>query len=344
MQSTVWDEAVKIAGADPDFHRRDLFEAHRRGRLPRVGAGGAAVHRRTRPTSFPFDHLDADQADSRGAGAAAGDRPHGARPLARQLFCRDRAGGVLPVAPGARHRFLATTRCCRAGCSRTWTRSCRAWARPNFAQIPINAPKCPFAQPAARRPHADAAAQGPCGLRAQHACRPTRRVRSQAQGLRQRGAGRRRRTGRVRAESFADHYSQARQFLRSQSEPEQAHMASALVFELSKVEHPHVREAMVGHLLRDRRRPGPARGRRPGHGRRCRRAATPAEPVQDLATLAGAAHHRQRMKPTLARALCRHPGRRRLGRYGRSPTLKKARGKGGRHASRSWRPRWVASR
>ena len=27
LQSTAWDEAVKIAGADPDYHRRDLFEA-----------------------------------------------------------------------------------------------------------------------------------------------------------------------------------------------------------------------------------------------------------------------------------------------------------------------------
>ena len=43
-------------------------------------------------------------------------------------------------------------------------------------------------------------------------------------------------------------YSQARQFYRSQTAYEQAHIASALVFELSKVEHPHVREAMVGHL------------------------------------------------------------------------------------------------
>ena len=54
--------------------------------------------------------------------------------------------------------------------------------------------------------------------------------------------------GRVRAASFADHYSQARLFYRSQTAPEQAHIASALVFELSKVETAHVREAMVGHL------------------------------------------------------------------------------------------------
>jgi len=54
--------------------------------------------------------------------------------------------------------------------------------------------------------------------------------------------------GRIRPESFADHYSQARQFYLSQTVYEQAHIASALVFELSKVEHPHIREAMVGHL------------------------------------------------------------------------------------------------
>jgi len=54
--------------------------------------------------------------------------------------------------------------------------------------------------------------------------------------------------GRVRAESFADHFTQARLFYRSQTSPEQAHIASALVFELSKVQTPHVREAVVGQL------------------------------------------------------------------------------------------------
>ena len=54
--------------------------------------------------------------------------------------------------------------------------------------------------------------------------------------------------GRTRPASFADHYSQARMFYRSQTKHEQAHMASAFVFELSKVDHPHIRRAIVGHL------------------------------------------------------------------------------------------------
>lgn len=54
---------------------------------------------------------------------------------------------------------------------------------------------------------------------------------------------------RLRPESFADHYSQARQFFNSQTGPEQTHIAMALTFELSKVEEVVIRERMVAHLL-----------------------------------------------------------------------------------------------
>lgn len=53
---------------------------------------------------------------------------------------------------------------------------------------------------------------------------------------------------RIRAELFADHYSQARQFYISQTPVEQAHIANAFVFELSKVETPPIRERVVSHL------------------------------------------------------------------------------------------------
>ena len=54
---------------------------------------------------------------------------------------------------------------------------------------------------------------------------------------------------RLRAESFADHYSQARQFFISQTRGEQQHIAAALTFELSKVKTPAIRARMVSHLL-----------------------------------------------------------------------------------------------
>ena len=53
---------------------------------------------------------------------------------------------------------------------------------------------------------------------------------------------------RERSASFADHYSQARQFYISQTKPEQGHIADALVFELSKVERPDIRARLVSHL------------------------------------------------------------------------------------------------
>src|SRR5262249_7528099 len=56
-------------------------------------------------------------------------------------------------------------------------------------------------------------------------------------------------TQRVRAESFGDHYTQAKLVYVSQTRPEQAHIAAALVFELSKVETPAVRERVVSHLV-----------------------------------------------------------------------------------------------
>ncbi|MDD5322481.1 MAG: catalase-related domain-containing protein, partial [Methylococcales bacterium] len=98
--------------------------------------------------------------------------------------------------------------------------------------------------------------------------------------------------GRIRAESFADHYSQARQFYLSQTSYEQAHLASALVFELSKVEHPHIREAMVGHLrhieedLAQRVASGLGMSELP-------QAPAAAVPVQDLDPVPGAATYRQ---------------------------------------------------
>ncbi|MEO6696667.1 MAG: catalase-related domain-containing protein, partial [Gammaproteobacteria bacterium] len=118
---------------------------------------------------------------------------------------------------------------------------------PNFHQIPINAPKCPFAnhqrdghmqmaQPVGR------VAYEPNTL-SKNSPRETPVKGFHSAAITETGE-----KGRIRADRFADHYSQARQFYVSQTAYEQAHIASALVFELSKLEHVHVSEAMVGHL------------------------------------------------------------------------------------------------
>ncbi|TIW78474.1 MAG: catalase, partial [Mesorhizobium sp.] len=118
---------------------------------------------------------------------------------------------------------------------------------PNFTHIPINAPKCPFhhfqqdGHMAMRNPvgrtnyQPNSFDEGPRES-------PQRGFRSFADAE----AGQKLR---LRAESFADHYSQARQFFNSQTPPEQRHIAMALTFELSKVETPVIRERMVAHLM-----------------------------------------------------------------------------------------------
>ena len=118
---------------------------------------------------------------------------------------------------------------------------------PNFHQIPINAPKCPFSN-LQRDGHMQMAQQAGRVAYEPNSLSGNSPRETPVKGFQSApvtGSGEK---GRIRAESFADHYSQARQFYLSQTAHEQAHIASALVFELSKVEHVHVREAMVGHL------------------------------------------------------------------------------------------------
>ena len=130
LQSMVWDEAVKIAGADPDFHRRDLWEAIDARRLPGVGARRAGVRRgvrrrsststsSTRPSSSPRSSCRC-----RSIGRLVLDRNR------RQLLRRDRAGRVLHAERRAGHRLHATIRCCRAASSPTSTPSSSGSAAP----------------------------------------------------------------------------------------------------------------------------------------------------------------------------------------------------------------------
>ncbi len=246
LQSTVWDETVKIAGADPDFHRRDLFDAVT-SRRPPAWQLAVQLFTQDQADAFPFDHLDSTKlipeelVPLKVIGRMVLDRwPDNFFAETEQVaFCPSHLVPGIdfsndPLLQGRLFSYL-DTQLSRLG-------------SPNFHQIPVNAPKCPFANHQ-RDAHMQMqqpkgqVAYDPSSL-ADGALRetPTRGFRSFAADE----AGQR---GRIRAESFADHYSQARQFYRSQSEPEQAHIASALVFELSKVVTAHVREAMVGHLI-----------------------------------------------------------------------------------------------
>jgi catalase len=245
LQSTIWDETVKICGADQDFHRRDMFDAIAAGNFPEWEFA-VQLFTQEEADRFPFDHLDATKlipeelVPLKVIGRMVLDRwPDNFFAETEQVaFCPSHVVPGIDFSndPLLQGRLFSyhDTQLSRLG-------------SPNFHQIPINAPKCPFAnqqrdghmqmeQPAGR------VAYEPNSL-SSNSPRET-----PAKGFHSAGVTETGEKGRIRAESFADHYSQARQFYLSQSAYEQAHIASALVFELSKVEHPHIRLAMVGHL------------------------------------------------------------------------------------------------
>ncbi|TCM20360.1 catalase [Novosphingobium sp. PhB165] len=253
MESLVWDEAVKIAGADPDFHRRDLFEAIAGGGFPAWDLG-VQVFDEEWAAGQPYDVLDAtklipeEEIPLQVVGRLTLNRN------VDNFFAETEQVAFLPsnVIPGidftndpllqGRLFSYLDTQKSRLGTT-------------NFHQIPINAPKCPFHNfqrdgmmqtlvPTGRanyEPNSLAQAGEDAGPRA---CADTGFVSFPENAERNDPAEKLR----IRAELFADHYSQAALFYHSQTENEQAHIASAIVFELSKVAIPHIRERVVARL------------------------------------------------------------------------------------------------
>jgi catalase len=253
LESLVWDEAVKIAGADPDFHRRDLFEAIASGNFPAWDLG-VQVFDEEWAAQQPYDVLDATKL------IPEEDIPVeivGRLTLNRNVdnfFAETEQVAFLPsnIIPGidftndplmqGRLFSYLDTQKSRLGTT-------------NFHQIPINAPKCPFHNfqrdgmmqtlvPTGRanyEPNSLAEAGENGGPRAD----PQSGFSTFTENAERNEPENKLR---IRAELFADHYSQARLFYCSQTESEQAHIASAIVFELSKVALAHVRERVISRL------------------------------------------------------------------------------------------------
>lgn len=246
IQSVVWDEAVKINGADPDFHRRDLYNAIEMGDFPEWELG-VQLFTEEEAAGFDFDYRDSTKlipeevVPLRTVGRLVLNRnPANVFAETEQVaFCTQN------VVPGidfsddpllhGRHFSYLDTQLKRLGST-------------NFTQIPINAPKCPFAN-MQRDGHMQTLVQPERVTYTPSLLDPTGPRESHSRGFRSFPAPVEGTKVRIRSETFADHYSQARQFFLSQSEPEQNHIVSALIFELSKVDAAIVRTAMLGHLV-----------------------------------------------------------------------------------------------
>lgn len=246
MQSVVWNEALKISGADPDFHRRDLWDAIQAGDFPEWELG-MQLFDESFAEAFDFDVLDATKlipeevVPVRRVGRLVLDRvvDNFFAETEQVAFCTQNIVPGIdftndPLLQGRNFSYLDT--------------QLKRLGSPNFTEIPVNRPRCPmhnFQQDGHMR-------------MAVNTGRANYQPNSWGEGPRETPTA-----GfsslpvaetepvklRIRPESFADHYSQARQFYISQTPEEQTHMASALTFELSKVERADIRVRMVAHLL-----------------------------------------------------------------------------------------------
>lgn len=251
VQSTIWDETVKIAGADPDFHRRTLFESIDRGDFPEWELGVQLFDEKF-ASKLPYDVLDATKLIPE---EILPLRIVGRMVLNRNpdnFFAETEQAAYCPanIVPGidfsndpllqGRLFSYLDTQLKRLGST-------------NFNRLPINQPKgCPFHNfqrdghmqteifkgRANYEPNSLSENNEDGGPRE---C-PVTGFKSFAES----SAGEK---GRIRPELFGDHYSQAKMFFNSLDEAEQNHVVSAFIFELSKVKLAHIRKRMLANLV-----------------------------------------------------------------------------------------------
>jgi catalase len=243
----VWDEAQKIAGKDPDFHRRDLWEAIESGNFPEYELGLQIVSEED-ARKYGFDLLDPtkllpeEQVPVQRVGKMVLDRNPD------NFFAETEQVAYCPanVVPGidftndpllqARLFSYLDTQLTRLG-------------GPNFAEIPINRPVAPVHNHQQDGFHRDTINTGRANYHPNSLSGGCPFLANPQQAFRHHPERMEGPKIRHRSESFSDHFSQATLFFKSLSRPEQEHLIAALQFELGKVERPEIRERVVSQLL-----------------------------------------------------------------------------------------------
>ena len=242
--SVAWDEAQKISGKDPDFHRRDLWEAIDNGAYPEWEFGVQIVEEKDEH-KFDFDLLDATKiipeeiVPVKRIGKLTLDRnPDNFFAETEQVAFH--IGNVVPGIDFTNDPLLQGRLF-----SYTDTQLIRLGG-PNFHEIPINRSIAPvhnnqrdgYMRQTVNRGRVSYEPNtlgGGCPFQAKMSEGGFASYAERIDASKVRG----------RSESFFDHFSQATLFYNSQSEPEKNHIVRALRFELGKVETPAIRERMV---------------------------------------------------------------------------------------------------
>jgi catalase len=249
--SLVWDEAVKISGADPDFHRRDLWEAIDAGEYPEWELG-LQIFSEEQAESFSFDVLDSTKlipeelVPVQVVGRLVLNRnPDNFFAETEQVaFCTAHIVPGMdftndPLLAGRIHSYV-DTQISRLG-------------GPNFHELPINAPIAPAHNNQRDGMHRQAIHRGRVSYEPNSLAGGAPFQAGATQGFQSvaRRIDRDETSDKVRGkpEKFAEHYLQAKLFFESQTPVEQAHIAAAFRFELSKVTVPAVRQRVVAGLM-----------------------------------------------------------------------------------------------
>ncbi len=243
--SLVWDEAVKLAGADADYHRRDLWEAIEAGEYPEWELG-FQLFTEAQADRFSFDILDATKIIPEELIPVV---PVGRMVLNRNpdnffaeteqvAFCTAHVVPGIdfsndPLLAGRIHSYV-DTQITRLG-------------GPNFHEIPINAPIAPVHNNQRDGLHRQAIARGRVSYEPNSLAGGCP-YQAGAEGFVSFPAPVREDKVRGKPEKFADHYTQATLFYNSQTDWEKSHIVGGFRFELSKLTVPAIRARMVASL------------------------------------------------------------------------------------------------
>ncbi|WP_081033723.1 catalase HPII [Acinetobacter lactucae] len=250
LSALVWDEAQKLAGKDPDFHRRDLYEAIENGVYPEWELGVQIVEEEDE-MNFDFDLLDPTKIIPEELVPVT---PIGRFVLNRNVdnfFAETEQVAFCPghIVPGidftndpllqARLFSYTDTQLSRLG-------------GPNFHQIPINKPVCPFHNNQRDGIHQHTIHKGQASYQPNSidndwpAETPPAASNGGFESYPEKIS---RHKLRQRSETFSDHFSQPRLYYKSLAPHEQKHVVDAYTFELSKVQRKHIRERQVQQIL-----------------------------------------------------------------------------------------------
>jgi catalase len=247
LHSMVWDEAQKVAGQDPDFHRRDLWDAIENGHFPEWELGVQLVEM-GKEAELGFDLLDATK--------LIPEELVPILPIGRMVLNRNpdnffaeteqvafNPGHLVPGIDFSNDPLLQ---------GRLFSYADSQMSRmgsPNFQALPINRPVCPmhhFQRDGRQQTNArhERVAYEPNTL----ATGAEFRVDGSKQGFQSRPEALESLKSRQASTSFDDHFSQATLFWHNQSQAEKEHIVAAFRYELSKVKTAEIRQRTVDNL------------------------------------------------------------------------------------------------